>query len=101
MVKVIRLSVDGRDHPIALLESTYFWMVQLAPDRRAIAFVSNKDGSDNVWLTDTSGAEPRRLTANNDPKIYFPSLDWSAGGEFIYYGKQTSIGLITLIDNFE
>jgi Tol biopolymer transport system component len=100
-VKVIRVSIDGSSQPLAVLESTYFWMIELAPDSRTIAFVSDKDRADNIWLSDTSGAAPRRLTFNADPKIYFPSLHWSAEGKRIYYGKQSGIGMITMIDNFE
>ena len=100
-VQLSSCSIDGSCRPIASLAATYFWTVELAPDGRMIAFVSSSDGSDNIWLADITGREAQRLTSNNDPKVFFPGLNWSADSKSMYYGKQTSIGLITMIDNFE
>ena len=100
-VRLIRISRDGRWHTVGTLESTYFWTVQLATDGRTIAFISDKDKSDNIWLTDISGSPARKLTSNEEPKIFFPNLSWSSDGKIIYFGKQSKVGLITMIDNFD
>ena len=100
-VNLSSCSIDGYCRPIAQLAATYFWTVQLAPDGRTIAFISSSDGADNIWRSDITGGQAQRLTSNNDPKVFFPGLDWSADGKSIYYGKQTSLGLINMIDNFE
>ena len=100
-VNVITCSRDGYCRSIALLASAYFWTVEPGPDGRTIAFISNRGGSDNVWRDDTTGGEAEKLTSNNDPKVFFPSLNWSSDGKNIYYGKQSSLGLINMIDNFE
>lgn len=100
-VNLSSCTADGSCHSIASLTATYFWTVELAPDGRTIAFVSSSDGSDNIWRGDITGGETHRLTSNNDTKVYFPGLNWSADGQSIYFGKQTSIGLINMIDNFE
>ena len=83
------------------LESAYFWSVQLARDGTTVAFVSDREKADNIWLTDTNGIQARKLTANNEPKVFFPSLNWSTDGKSIYFGKQSSVGLITMIENFD
>lgn len=100
-VNLSSCSIDGYCQPIAQLAATYFWTIELAPDGRTIAFISSRDGADNVWRGDITGGQAHRLTSNNDPKVFFPSLDWSTSGKSIYYGKQTSLGLINMIDNFE
>jgi WD40 repeat protein len=100
-VKLIRVSRDGQRQDIGTLESAYFWTVHLATDGRAIAFVSDKDKADNIWLTDINGSPARKLTSNNEPKIFFPNLNWSTDGKIIYFGKQSSVGLITMIENFD
>lgn len=93
--------IDGYCRPIAQLAAAYFWTVELAPDGRTIAFISSSDGADNIWRGDSSGGQAHKLTSNNDPKVFFPGLEWSDDGKSIYYGKQTSLGLIMMIDNFE
>lgn len=100
-VQLARVSASGESQPIATLAATYFWMIELASDGHTIAFVSNRDKADNIWLSDTTGSEARRLTANSQPMVFFPGLNWSADGKTIYYGKQSSVGLINMIDNFE
>jgi Tol biopolymer transport system component len=100
-VRLIRISRDGRQHPVGTLEATYFWTVQLGADARTIAFISDKDKADNIWLTDISGSQAKKLTSNNEPKLFLPNLNWSSDGKTIYFGKQSSVGLITMIDNFD
>jgi serine/threonine protein kinase len=100
-VNLSSCSIDGYCRPITQLAATYFWTVELAPDGRTIAFISSSDGADNIWRGEISSGQTHRITSNNDPKVFFPGLDWSAEGESIYYGKQTSLGLINMIDNFE
>jgi len=100
-VRLRSVSVNGNTHAVSELQSTYFWTVQLAPDGRRIAFVSSRDGADNVWSHDLAGSGPEKLTSNNEPKTYIPDLSWSAMGQLILYSKETSLGLITIIDNFD
>jgi Tol biopolymer transport system component len=100
-VNLSSCTFDGYCRPIGELAATYFWTVELAADGRTIGFISSSDGADNIWRRDILGGEAHKLTSNNDPKVFFPGLDWSADGKWIYYGKQTSLGLINMIDNFE
>jgi len=99
-VSLLRVPVDGPPRRIGVFESCYFWSPQLSPDGRTVAFISARGGSDNIWLTDLNGAKPKQLTSNNQPKVFFPGLNWSNDGKTIYFGKQSSVGLITTIDNF-
>lgn len=100
-VKLSICLLDGSCRSITNLAATYFWTVALAPDGRTISFISSSDGSDNIWRSYITGGDAQKLTSNNDPKVYFPGFEWAAEGKSIYYGKQTSVGLITMIDNFE
>jgi serine/threonine protein kinase len=100
-VNLSSCSIDGYCRPIAQLAAAYFWTVELSPDGQTIAFICSSDGADNIWRRDITGGQAQRLTSNDDPKVFFPGLDWSANGKSIYYGKQTSLGLINMIDDFE
>jgi Tol biopolymer transport system component len=92
---------NGRRRTIAALESVYLYNVHLSPDGRSIAFTSHKDGKDNVWLALVNGGEIRKLTANNDPRLYFSSLSWSPDSRTIYFGKQLRHSLLSMLTNFK
>ncbi|MGH9799113.1 MAG: DPP IV N-terminal domain-containing protein, partial [Blastocatellia bacterium] len=101
-VSLIRVSAaTGEQRLISVLQSVYLYNIYLSADRRTIAFTSHQDGKDNAWLISSGGGEARRLTANNDPKLYFSSLSWSPDGRAIYYGKQSRHSLLSMITNFK
>jgi Tol biopolymer transport system component/serine/threonine protein kinase len=85
---------------IANLKSAYPVNIQLSPDGKLIAFVSRQDGKDNIWIIATTGGEAKKITSNSEPGLYFSSLTWSPDGKTIYYGKQGTRSLISMIDNF-
>ena len=107
-VELVRVSVaTGEQRPIAKLQSAYLYNIHLSADRRTIAFTSRqdekdrKDGKDNIWLIPSGGGEAKKLTANNDAKLYFSSLSWSPDGRAIYFGKQSRHSLLSMITNFK
>jgi serine/threonine protein kinase len=91
----------GGGQKFATLRSAYLNNIQLSPDGRNIAFVARQDGKDNVWLISAKGGEARKLTSNTDPRLYFSSLAFSPDGQTIYFGKQSSSSLISMIENFK
>ncbi|HWC77771.1 MAG TPA: protein kinase [Blastocatellia bacterium] len=100
-MRLIAVDLGRSTRTIGLLTSTYPGSIRLSPDRQTLAFVSYRDRVDNIWLMPASGGEARKLTRNTDEKVYLTSAAWSPHGETIYYSKQTSLGLITMIDNFK
>lgn len=101
-VELIRVSVaTGEQHSITQLHSAYLYNIHLSADRKTIAFTSRQDEKDNVWLVPSGGGEARKLTVNNDPKLYFSSLAWSPDGRAIYFGKQSRHSLLSMITNFK
>jgi serine/threonine protein kinase len=93
---------SGRSkHTFARLESTYLSNIASSPDGKLIAFVSRRDGKDNVWVIPSTGGTPRKLTTNTDRSLYCSSLAWSPDSKAIYYGKQAKQYVIQMIDNFK
>ena len=91
----------GEQHPIEVLQSAYLYNIHLSADKNNIAFASHQDRKDNIWATPASGGKARKLTANNDPRLYFSSLSWSPDGKEVYFGKQSRFSLLSMITNFK
>jgi Tol biopolymer transport system component len=66
-----------------------------------VAFTSHQDNKTNVWVIPASGGEAKKLTANNDPRLYFSSLAWSPDGRAIYFGKQVRYSQLWMLTNFK
>ncbi|MBC7896136.1 MAG: PD40 domain-containing protein, partial [Cytophagaceae bacterium] len=56
-------------------------MPRWAPDGRTIAFVSDRDGSDNLWVVNADGTGARRLTKEVDNALSSPV--WTPDGQYL------------------
>lgn len=69
----------------------------ISPDGRRLAFISDRDGADNLWVIDLEGGTPVELTheRRSDVQMYGPS--WSPDGAFLVYasskGRSNSLDL--------
>jgi len=63
---------------------------RFSPDGRNIVFVSDRDGSENVWLVRPDGNQPRQLTT--DRLVSFTSPEWTPDGEAIVVSRD-AVGL--------
>ena len=89
----------GQARELTVLKDAYFYNIFLSPDKGTIGFTSRASGNDNVWISPLEGGEPRKLTGNNDPRLYFSSLAWSPDGKTIYFGKQSRFTLLSMLIN--
>ncbi len=97
-----RISIaDGTAAKISELEKTYYYNIQLSPDKNRIAYVANREGIDDIWTINTAGGGAEKVTNNNDANLYFSSLSWSADSKTVYFGKQTRYSLLSMITNFQ
>jgi Tol biopolymer transport system component len=97
------LTVDiatGAIKPLAVVRDAYLYNIHLSANGKNIAFAAHREGKDNIWLISSSGGEPKKLTNNNDSRLYFSSLTWSPDGNSIYFGKQLRYSLLSMVTNF-
>ena len=101
-VTLHRLNVKtGAAQQIAMLKEVYLYNINLSPDGKTIAFVAHRNDKDDVWLLGANGGEEKKLTANNDSRLYFSSMAWSPDNNSIFYGKQSRYSLLSMLTNFK
>ena len=54
-----------------------------------IAFVSDRDGADNLWIAAADGSSPRPLT--KDKQSLFASPSWTPDGEYVLVSRQPQL----------
>jgi Tol biopolymer transport system component len=55
-------------------------------DGRSIAFVSDRSGSDNLWVARADGSHPRQITFGTDDSVLVQPA-WSADGQSLYASR--------------
>ena len=60
-----------------------------SPDGRSLTFVSDRSGSDNVWVADADGRNARMITRAE--RTTFISPEWTPDGEFVVVSKSTEV----------
>jgi Tol biopolymer transport system component len=70
--------------PTKLIGSTRTqWGPQFSPDGKSIAFESDRSGSHEIWMCDSEGLNPVRLTFFDGPRVGSPR--WSPDGKQIAF----------------
>ncbi|RST30262.1 amidohydrolase [Sphingomonas ginkgonis] len=57
-----------------------------SPDRRFVAFVSDRSGADNLWVMSADGSAPHQLSFNDDDTV-MASPAWSADGRSLFVSR--------------
>lgn len=61
---------------------------RFSPDGKQIAFLSDRDGSENVWTVDADGTHPKKLS--DEKHAEFASPTWTPDGQFVMVSKSAS-----------
>jgi len=60
-----------------------------SPDGKTIAFVSDRDGAENLWIAAADGRAPKPLT--KDKQSLFASPSWTPDGEYVLVSRQPQL----------
>jgi Tol biopolymer transport system component len=58
---------------------------KFSPDGKSIAFLSDRDGNENVWVMHADGSEPKQVS--KDPSAEYASPSWSPDGNYIFVSR--------------
>lgn len=60
---------------------------KFSPDGKKIAFLSDRSGAENIWLSNVDGSEPKALTKARNTMFLSPS--WTADGQYVIASRTT------------
>lgn len=92
---------DNSRRPVAALKASYFQNVTLSPDRKTLAFVTRLASGDAIQTLTVSKSLPKTVLRSNDSRVYFSNLVFAPDGKTLYYGKQSNLQVISMINNFK
>ena len=80
----VAAATSHNNPPTKLIGSTRTqWGPQFSPDGKSIAFGSDRSGSPEIWMCDSEGLNPIRLTSFGGPRVGSPR--WSPDGKQIAF----------------
>ncbi len=56
-----------------------------SPDGQWIAFLSDRDGAENLWIAKADGTEPKKLSKDNNAEFASPA--WTPDGEYVVVSR--------------
>ncbi|HWZ98361.1 MAG TPA: amidohydrolase family protein [Candidatus Dormibacteraeota bacterium] len=58
---------------------------KFSPDGKWVTFLSDREGSDNIWIMKADGTDPKQVS--KDPGSDFVSPSWAPDGKYIFVSK--------------
>jgi Tol biopolymer transport system component len=64
-----------------------------SPDGQLIAFVSDRGGAENVWISKPDGSDPKQLS--QDEQVEFASPTWTPDGQYVIAARESQFPIQT------
>ena len=78
---IYRAGIDGGEAEALTDGIEWNFQPRFSPDGRHIAFVSDRDGAENIWIMDADGGNPVQVTKEREHLLHNPA--WSPDGDYI------------------
>jgi Tol biopolymer transport system component len=75
------LPIEGGEARAVLTGPPFESQPRFSPDGKWIAFLSDRSGAENVWISRPDGSEARKLSDDKDSEFASPA--WSADGRYV------------------
>ncbi len=83
------LPIDGGEAKAITTGMPFDSQPSYSPDGKMIAFVSDRDGAENLWVAGADGSEARPLT--KDKQSLFASPSWTPDGDYVLVSRQPQL----------
>lgn len=80
------LPIEGGEAKPLLTGVAFEGQPRYSPDGKLIAFLSDRDGSENLWIARADGSEPRQMS--KDKQSIFTSPSWTPDGDYVLVSRQ-------------
>ncbi|MEO0971768.1 MAG: hypothetical protein AAFX85_01640, partial [Pseudomonadota bacterium] len=81
------LAIGGGKATPLLTGMAFESQASFSPNGERIAFISDRGGSENLWIANADGSNPRQLSS--EAQGLFMSPEWSADGQYVFVSKST------------
>ena len=78
---IYRVSIDGGEAEALTNGIEWNFQPRFSPDGRRIAFISDRDGAENIWIMDADGGNPTQVSKEREHLLHNPA--WSPDGDYI------------------
>ncbi|MEX2661657.1 MAG: hypothetical protein WD227_06995, partial [Vicinamibacterales bacterium] len=79
------LPVTGGDATRITSGQAYDMQPAFSPDGKRLVFISDRNGSENVWVANADGTKPRAITTTERENYMSPA--WAPDGEYVIAAK--------------
>ena len=83
---IYRLDIDGGEAEAITTGMGFDAQPVVSPDGSKIAFISDRDGKDNLWIANIDGSDPIKLSDESYAALISPT--WSPDGQYIVVTKR-------------
>ncbi len=73
----------------------------LSPDGKTVVFTSRHDNKDDIYVASTRTGVLKRITNNNNSRLFYGSRTVSSDGKTIFFVKQEETNIISRLENFD
>ena len=78
---IYTVPIDGGEATALTQGIAWNYQPRYSPDGLRIAFISDREGGDNLWVMGADGSNPRSLTEEKDNLLHTPA--WSPDGHYL------------------
>ncbi len=84
---IYTLPIKGGTARLLLGGTAFDSQPRYSPDGSRIAFLSDREGSENVWVANVDGSQPRRISG--ETQLIFASPEWTPDGKQVLASRGT------------